>query len=93
MFRAATITVVCGLVANAKEKANIDKFLGLVTDVKEGSQFTVTYVPGAGTTVLRDRKAAGTFEGKAFADAVFALWLGPKPPSADLQQGMLGLGN
>lgn len=93
MFRAATITVVCGLVANAKEKANIDKFLGLVTDVKEGSQFTVTCVPGAGTTVLRDRKAAGTFEGKAFADAVFALWLGPKPPSADLQQGMLGLGN
>jgi len=87
-----------GFQANAKDKAaaqqaNIDKFLGLVTDVKEGSQFTVTYVPGAGTTVLRDGKAAGSFEGKAFADVVFALWLGPKPPTEDLQKGMLGLGN
>ncbi|MBI4914065.1 MAG: chalcone isomerase family protein [Acidobacteria bacterium] len=84
-----------GFEANAKaqaaaQKNNVDKFLGLVTQVKEGSQFTVAYVPGAGTTVLRDGKAAGTFEGKAFADVVFALWLGPHPPTADLQKGMLG---
>jgi hypothetical protein len=77
----------------AAQKANVDKFLGLVTDVKEGSEFTVVYAPGAGTTVLRDGKEAGKFEGKDFADVVFALWLGPKPPSADLQKGMLGLGN
>jgi hypothetical protein len=87
-----------GLENNAKakvaaQKANVDQFLGLVTDVKEGSEFTVAYVPGAGTTVLRDGKEAGKFEGKDFADVVFSLWLGPKPPSADLQKGMLGLGN
>ena len=87
-----------GLENNAKakaaaQKANVDRFLGLVTDVKEGSEFTVAYAPGAGTTVLRDGKEAGKIEGKDFADAVFALWLGPKPPSADLQKGMLGLGN
>lgn len=84
-----------GFEANAKsqaaaQRANVDKFLGLVTNVKEGSQFTVAYVPGAGTTVLRDGKPAATFEGKPFADAIFALWLGPNPPSADLQKGMLG---
>ena len=87
-----------GFEANAKEKAAaqkpaLDKFLGLVADVKEGSLFTVAYLPGAGTTVLVDGKEAGKFEGKPFADVVFALWLGPKPPSADLQKGMLGLGN
>ena len=87
-----------GFEANAKakaaaQKANVDKLLGLVTDVKEGSEFTVAYVPGAGTTVLRDGKEAGKIEGKEFAEVVFALWLGPKPPSTDLQKGMLGLGN
>jgi hypothetical protein len=87
-----------GFEANAKEKAaaqkaTVDKFLALVADVKEGSLFTVAYVPGAGTTVLVDGKEAGKFEGKPFADVVFALWLGPKPPSADLQKGMLGQGN
>ena len=87
-----------GFEANAKEKAAaqkaaLDKFLALVADVKEGSLFTVAYVPGAGTTVLVDGKEAGKFEGKPFAEVVFALWLGPKPPSSDLQKGMLGQGN
>ena len=29
-------------------------------------------------------------EGKGFADAVFAIWLGPKPPSENLKKGLLG---
>jgi hypothetical protein len=84
-----------GFEGNAKEKAaaqkaNVEKFLALVTDVKEGSEMTVAYAPGAGTTVFRDGKEAGKIEGKEFAEVVFALWLGPKPPSADLQKGLLG---
>ena len=84
-----------GFEANAKEKAaalraTLDKFLALVADVKDGSEFAVAYVPGSGTLVLRDGQEAGKFEGKAFADVVFALWLGPKPPSEDLKKGMLG---
>jgi len=35
-------------------------------------------------------KELGVFEGKGFADAVFSIWLGPKPPSEDLRKGMLG---
>ena len=34
--------------------------------------------------------ASATFENGGFADAVFAIWLGPTPPSADLKTGMLG---
>ena len=35
-------------------------------------------------------KQLGVWAGKGFADAVFAIWLGPTPPSDDLKHGMLG---
>ena len=84
-----------GFEANAKEKAAaqkaaLDRMLALVPDVKEGETMTFVYVPGKGTTLFSGEKALGTFEGKDFADAVFLLWLGPKPPSEDLKKGMLG---
>lgn len=83
-----------GFDANAKDqasqKAAFDRMLGLVPDVKEGSTMTFTYLPGKGTTLSVESKELGVFEGKGFADAVFAIWLGRKPPSEDLKKGMLG---
>jgi hypothetical protein len=83
-----------GFDANAKDKAAqkaaFDKMLALVPDVKEGSTLTFTYVPGKGTTFQVADKELGAFEGKGFADAVFSIWLGSKPPSEDLRKGMLG---
>jgi hypothetical protein len=83
-----------GFDANAKDKAAqkaaFDKMLALVPDVKEGSTLTFTYLPGKGTTLQVADKERGVFEGKGFADAVFSIWLGPKPPSEDLKKGMLG---
>ena len=83
-----------GFEANAKdkaaEKAAFDKMLALVPDVKEGSTMTFAYLPGKGTTLSAGTKELGVFEGKGFADAVFSIWLGPKPPSDDLKKGMLG---
>ena len=83
-----------GFDANAKDKAAqkaaFDKMLALVPDAKEGSTLTFTYVPGKGTTLQVADKELGAFEGKGFADAVFSIWLGPKPPSEDLRKGMLG---
>jgi Chalcone isomerase-like len=35
-------------------------------------------------------KKLGVFEGKDYADAVFSIWLGSKPPPDDLKKGMLG---
>jgi hypothetical protein len=84
-----------GFEANAKDqagqKAAFDKMLALIPDVKEGDTLTFVYVPGKGTTVQSGSKELGTFEGKGFADAVFSIWLGPKPPTEDLKKGMLGL--
>jgi len=83
-----------GFEANVKDqapqKAAFDRMLALVPDVKEGSTLTFTYLPGKGTTLSAGSKDLGIFEGKGFADAVFAIWLGPKPPSDDLKKGMLG---
>ena len=84
-----------GFTANAKDKAaaqqaTFTKMLALVPDVKEGDTLTFTYVPGQGTTLQVNDHQVGVFAGKDFADAVFSIWLGPEPPSKDLQKGMLG---
>jgi hypothetical protein len=74
----------------AAQKAGIDKLYATIADVKDGSETTYTYVPGTGTVVNRDGKDVATIEGKEFAEVLFLLWLGPKPPSEDLQKGLLG---
>jgi hypothetical protein len=84
-----------GFEANAKEKAAaqkaaIEKLTSLIPDVKETQTLSFTYVPGKGTTVSLGEKELGLIEGKEFSEALFALWLGPKPPSEDLKKGMLG---
>jgi hypothetical protein len=44
----------------------------------------------AGTEVELNGASKGTVEGKEFADALLACWLGPKPPSEDFKAGLLG---
>ncbi len=84
-----------GFEGNAKDKltsqkAAIDKFLGMVADVKDGDVWTFAYDPAKGTSVFHGDREVGTIEGKEFAQALFSIWLGPKPPSEDLKKGMLG---
>jgi hypothetical protein len=84
-----------GFENNAKEKAAaqkaaIDKLYSLIPDVKETQSLSFSYLPGKGTTVTHGDKELGVIEGKEFAEALFSLWLGPKPPSEDLKKGMLG---
>ena len=70
-------------------KAEFHRMLALVPDVKEGGTMTFTYVPKKGTTLQVGSKELGVFEGKELSDAVFSVWLGPKPPSEGLKRGML----
>ena len=61
-------------------------------EFKEGQVLAVTYVPGKGTTAAVEGEKAVAIEGKAFADAVFRIWLGPKPTDGgleDLQEALL----
>jgi hypothetical protein len=71
-------------------KADIDRLLDALEPVKEGDQMVFTYVPGTGTTFAINGKEKLTIAAPAFAPVLFSVWLGPKPPTADLKKGMLG---
>jgi hypothetical protein len=84
-----------GFEANAKakaavQKANIDKFLSMISDIKEGEELTFSFVADTGLTVSKGDKQTGVIEAKDFGDVLFAVWLGPAPPTEDLKKGMLG---
>jgi hypothetical protein len=71
-------------------KADIDRLLDALEPVKPGDEMVFTYVPGTGTTFAINGKEKLTITGPAFGPVLFSVWLGPKPPNADLKKGMLG---
>ncbi len=71
-------------------KAQVDQFIAAIEGMKKGEQMVVTYVPNTGTTLSIRGKDKLTIPGLPFAQAVFSVWLGPKPPTSDLKKGMLG---
>jgi Chalcone isomerase-like len=71
-------------------KPDIDRFLAALGPVKEGEELTFTYVPGSGTSVAMAGKEKLTVADPAFAEMLFSVWLGPKPPNAGLKRGILG---
>jgi hypothetical protein len=71
-------------------KTDTDKFLAALEPVKVGEQMVFTYVPGTGTTFAVNGKDKLTIAGPAFGQAIFSVWLGPKPPTSSLKKGMLG---
>lgn len=71
-------------------KADIDKLLAALEDMKSGGEMVFTYVPGTGTTLAINGKDKLTIAGLPFEQALLSVWLGPKPPTNDLKKGMLG---
>jgi len=71
-------------------KERLGKFGAMFSDVKEGDEILMTYVPGRGTSVSIKGAEKGTVEGKDFADALFSVWLGPNPVQEDLKKALLG---
>jgi hypothetical protein len=70
--------------------SDIDRLLAALEPVKEGDEMVFSYVPGTGTTLAINGKDKVTIAGPAFGPVLFSVWLGPKPPNADLKKGMLG---
>lgn len=78
--------------APAELKAQFDTLCSYMQEAAEGDVFTFTYVPGTGTHVAINDSEKGTIEGKAFADALFAAWIGPNPgPGERFKKDLLGL--
>jgi len=71
-------------------KPDIDKLIAALDAITSGDTMVFTYVPGTGSTLAINGKDKVTIAGQPFAQALLAVWLGPKPPTADLKKGMLG---
>ena len=71
-------------------KPEINSFFAVLEAVKEGEELTFTYIPRTGTSVEMAGKEKLAIAGPAFAEMLFSVWLGPKPPNASLKKGLLG---
>ncbi|HZD48327.1 MAG TPA: chalcone isomerase family protein [Silvibacterium sp.] len=76
--------------AKAALKADVDRFLGQLDTVHTGDQMVFTYIPGTGTIFVLNGGEKLTVPGLAFAQLLFSVWLGPKPPNPELKKGLLG---
>ena len=68
----------------------LDDFAALWSDMANGDEAVMTYIPGTGLKLEIRGKEVGLIQGKQFADAVLACWVGPTPPTEELKTGLLG---
>jgi hypothetical protein len=62
-----------------------------IKEAKKGMAIALDWVPGVGTQVMIDGKAAGKpIEGEDFYRALLRIWLGEKPVQDDLKKALLG---
>jgi hypothetical protein len=76
----------------ARLKPKIEYHNSLYKDVKPGDRYSLTYLPGQGTTLRLNGEILGTVEGSDFAEAMFSVWLGPEPIGDDFKRAILGAG-
>jgi len=72
-------------------RPRIDYHNSLYEDVQPGDRYSLTYIPGRGTELALNGEPKGTIEGADFAEAVFSIWLGPKPINDSFKKQILGL--
>jgi hypothetical protein len=90
MVEAFTESFTNNSAAAASLKGEFDKMLAGFEPIKTGDEWAFTYVPGKGTTLSVKGVDKATIPGQPFSQAMFACWLGPKPPNSDLKAKMLG---
>ena len=77
--------------ASQKMKVDVDRLIGALEPLKEQDEMVFTYVPATGTTLTIKGQERLTIAGAPFAQMLFSVWLGPKPPNAGLKKGLLGV--
>jgi hypothetical protein len=71
--------------------AQLNTIMAGIKEAKKGMAIALDWVPGAGTQVTIDGKAAGKpIEGEDFYRALLRIWLGDKPVQDDLKKSLLG---
>ena len=61
-----------------------------MADMSKGQRLRFVHKPGAGVSVDVNGTVKGTIAGEDFARALLSIWLGPRPPNAELKAGLLG---
>jgi len=78
--------------ATPELKGQFETLCSYMEDIKKGEQFVFTYLPGSGTRVSVKGVDKGSIEGKAFAGALFKVWIGPHPgPGEGFKKQLLGV--
>ncbi len=69
----------------------IASFIAMFADeAVENDVYDISWRPGHGVDVIRNKALLGTISGLDFKKALFAIWLGNEPVDDDLKEGMLG---
>ncbi|MHB8405511.1 MAG: chalcone isomerase family protein [Gammaproteobacteria bacterium] len=71
-------------------KAGMEQFIAYFGESKQGDVITLDYVPGQGTQVSWNGTFRGNIPGEDFHKALLNVFLGPKPPTRELKNGLLG---
>jgi hypothetical protein len=69
---------------------SIAAFKDMMVDMEAGQQMRLVHAPGSGIHVEMKGALKGTVEGDDFAQGLFSIWLGSRPPNAALKAGLLG---
>ncbi len=72
-------------------RPRIDYHNSLYESVKPGDRYSLTYIPGKGTTLARNGREIGTIPGADFAAALFSIWVGDSPIDMKFRQQLLGV--
>ncbi len=75
----------------AEVHAGEERLCSWMEDVSAGDEIVLTGIPGKGVEVTVKGRVRGTIPGRAFARALWGIWLGPNPPGEELKEGLLGL--
>ncbi len=74
-----------------KLRSAVDRFLAFLPDVKNGERMVFIYEPGKGSTFVAGKSKTLVIPGKEFADLYLLVFIGPRPPTAALKNGLLGM--
>ncbi|MFT5687029.1 MAG: hypothetical protein ACI8RZ_007986 [Myxococcota bacterium] len=75
---------------SAEAKTGITQLSGWMTAVSSGQQVVLDYVPGQGTSLTIGGSAKGTAAGVETMQAIWRIYLGDPPVTANLKAGLLG---
>jgi hypothetical protein len=76
----------------ASMQSRIAQLGSWMSDRKKGATLTFSYLPGQGVEVRVDGAVKGILAGDDFAQTLFSIWFGPRPPNKGLKMGLLGRG-